>query len=243
MATGRSAGERLDDALARRVETPIPEPRGLPRYVSPLPTWLENVGLRLVWAVVFINVLGTAFGFYYYSAQLSMTPVVMWPIVPVSPLATLYLALSLSLWRLGYTGRIAQLLHVLAFFGCLKYGLWTVFVQLFIEGPGYVPLALWQFLIWSHVGMVLQAFLVPRYAEFPVWAVGLATTWYVINDMFDYFLSVLGGPHHTWLNEFFRNGFDRTIPAYEYTAAAAVVLTVSATFLAMATRIAILKRE
>lgn len=232
-------GERIDAAVARRFSGPVPEPRNLPRYVAPLPEWLENVGLRLVWPVIVANLLGTAFGFWYYSLQLSQTPLVMWPIVPVSPLATLFMALSLAAWRLGYT---AEWLHVLAFFGCLKYGLWTVFVQLFIEGPGYSHPAMYQFLIWSHAAMVVQAFLIHRYARFPVWAVGVATAWFALNDVLDYFVAVMGGPHHSWLNAFWTGtGFDRTIPAYDHTAAAAVILTVLATFLALVTRVAILQ--
>lgn len=238
----QSVGQRLDSFVASRVGGSIPAQRDLPRYVAPLPTWLENVAFRLVWLVVAINLAGTAFGFYYYAGQLSVTPLVMWPIVPVSPLATLYLAISLTLWKRGYDGYVAQLIHVLAFFGCLKYGFWAAFAQVFVEGSGYVPFAMWQFLIWSHVGMILQAFLITRYADFPVWAIAATTGWYVLNDMLDFFIPVLGGPHHTWLNEFFRNGIDRSIPSYDIAAAAAVFATVVAVFLAMATRIALLRR-
>ncbi len=236
----QSIGERLDTLVARRVGGSVPNQRDLPRYVAPLPTWLENVAFRLVWLIVGINLVGTAFGFYYYAGQLSVTPLVMWPLVPVSPLATLYFAISLTLWKRGYNGRLAQLIHLLAFIGCLKYGFWAAFAQIVIEGPGYVPFAMWQFLIWSHVGMILQAFLLTRYADFPVWAVGLATGWYVLNDMVDYFIPVLGGPHHTWLNALFRDGTVGSIPAYDVAAAAAVFGTVAAVFLAMATRVALI---
>lgn len=242
MGDTSSPGRRPDSHLAQHADARLPDPRGLPRYVAPLPTWLENTALRLVWLLIAVNLVGTLFGFWYYTPQLSATPVVMWPLVPVSPLATLYMALSLLLWRGGFTGRFAQLIHVLAFIGCLKYGLWSVYVQLFIEDVTPIPFLLWQFLIWSHAGMVLQAFVIQRYAEFPLWALALATMWYTINDVFDFFLTVFGGPHHTWLNVFFANGgFDRSIPAYDFMVAGAVVATVVAVFLALATRIAILK--
>ena len=234
-----SIGGRLDSFVAQRTDAPLPENRELPRSVAPLPVWLENLAFRLLWLVVAINLAGTAFGFWFYRAQLSATPLVMWPIVPVSPLATLYLALSLIAWRRGYTGRVAQLIHVLAVMGCLKYGLWAVFVQLFIEGPSHVPFVLWQFLIWSHVGMVAQAFLVQRYAQFPLWAVVTATGWFVLNDILDFFVSVLGGPHHTWINELWRNGFDRTLPAYDAMAVAAVVTTLISVALVLATHRAV----
>lgn len=236
-------GQRLDAFVARYVDADLPESTALPWYVAPLPEWLENVALRLVWLLVALNLAGTAFGFVYYFPQLSRTAIVMWPIVPVSPLATLYIAVSLTAWRLGFDGRIAQILHVLAFFGCLKYGLWTVVVQLFVEDASVIPFPFWQFLVWSHVGMILQAFLVSRYATFPLYAVAVATAWFTFNDVLDYFVVVAGGPHHTWLNVLVDNGIDRTLPAFDHMAGIALVATVLATFLALATRIEILRRR
>jgi uncharacterized membrane protein YpjA len=229
-------GWRLDEFVARHFETKVPDSRNVPRYVSPLPEWLENVGLRLAWPIVVVNLIGTLFGFVYYGPQLSATPVVMWPIVPVSPLATLYIAISLAAWRLGYSNSLVTLVHVLAFFGCLKYGLWSVYVQLFIEDASQIPFLLWQFLIWSHAGMVLQAFFIHRYAGFPLWAVVVTTGWYTFNDVLDYFVSLMGGPHHTWLNVLWRNGqIDRTLAVFDYMVAGAVVCTLLATVLALAT--------
>ncbi len=232
-------GHRLDAVVAQYFDGPIPEPRELPRYVAPLPEWLENVGLRLAWPIALINLLGTAFGFWYYWPQLAETPAIMWPIVPVSPLATLYMGLSLAAWRLDFS---AEWLHALAFFGCIKYGLWTPVVQVFINGQGGLDPLLYQFLIWSHLAMVVQAFLIHRYAEFPVWAVGIATGWFVLNDVLDYFVSVMGGPHHTWIRALnVPGGVDRTLPAFDHAAGTAVVATILAVFLALATRIAILE--
>lgn len=232
-------GGRIDRAVATQFDRPIPDPRGLPRYVAPLPEWLENVGLRLAWPIIFVNLLGTLFGFQYYWPQLSSTPYVMWPIVPVSPLATLYMALSLAAWRLGYT---AEWLHALAFVGCLKYGLWTPFVQIFLNGPEGLHPLMYQFLIWSHLAMAVQAFLIHRYARFPVRAVGVATGWFVLNDLLDYFVPVFGGPHHTWLRALYVNGaFDHTLPAFDYAAGAATTTTVLAVFLALSTRLALLE--
>ena len=236
-------GRRIDAAVATIVDTDLPEPRGLPRLVAPLPEWLENVGLRLAWPIAIVNVVGALFGFWYYWPQLQATPVLAWPLVPVSPLATLYVGLSLAAWRLG-VGRIAEPLHMLAFFGSLKYGLWTPFVQLWVNGPGLIEPWLYAFLIVSHLGMAVQAFLIHRYAAFRVWAVGLAAGWYVCNDVLDYFLAVLDGPHHTWVVALrTSDGIDRSLAAFDQMAAAAVVTTALAIFLAMATRVAIVRRD
>jgi len=244
MSSPRGVGRRIDAAVARYADAPLPEPRGLPRPVAPLPEWLENVGLRLAWPVVAVNLIGTAFGFWFYSGQLAAAPLVAWPLIPVSPLATLYMALSLSAWRLDLDGPLVALLHVLAFVGCIKYGLWTVFVQLFVEDTGALAFGLWQFLVWSHAAMVLQAFLLHRYAAFPPWAVVAGVGWYAFNDLVDYFVSVLGGPHHTWINANFRNGeLDRSLASFDLMAGSAVVTTVVATALVLATWYALSQRS
>jgi len=233
MSSPRGVGQRIDAAVARYADSPIPDPKGVPRWVAPLPEWLENVGLRLAWLVVFTNLAGTAFGFWFYGNHLAAAPLPAWPLIPVSPLATLYMALSLTAWRLG---RPSELLNTVAFFGCIKYGLWTVVVQGVIQGPGYVAPALWQFLIWSHAAMVVQAFLVYRYAEFPLWAVAAATGWFAFNDAVDYFVPVFGDLHHTRITALYRNGvLDRSLLAFDQMAAAAVATTVLTAVLAVAT--------
>ncbi|MEF8812654.1 MAG: DUF1405 domain-containing protein, partial [Halovenus sp.] len=133
MSGSAGIGTRLDAVVARYVDEPIPASRDLPWYVAPLPEWLENVGLRLAVPVALINLAGTAFGFWFYWPQLQQTPVLAWIIVPVSPLATMYMAVSLLAWRAGAD---AEWLHMFAFFGCIKYGLWTPIVQLYVNGPG-----------------------------------------------------------------------------------------------------------
>ena len=80
MSREGGVGRRIDAAVARYVEVSLPEPTGVPRWVAPLPEWLENVGLRLAWPVVAVNLVGTAFGFWYYSAQLAAAPLPAWPL-------------------------------------------------------------------------------------------------------------------------------------------------------------------
>jgi uncharacterized membrane protein YpjA len=219
----------------------LPSRDALPRYVAPLPRRLENVGLRFAWVIVAVNLAGTAFGFWYYRLQFAATPLPAWPLVPDSPVATLLIALSLAAWRLDLE---AEALHALAFFGCLKLGLWTPFVQLVINGQGDLAAWLYWFLVWSHLAMVAEAFLIHRYSDFPVRAVAVAVVWYAGNDLVDYFLPVLGGPHHTWIRaEATAAGIDHDLLAHDLAGAAAVLLTLAATFLALATRVKKLELE
>ena len=226
-------GRRLERALATVFDAALPPSRDRPRFVAPLPAWLEDIALRLAWPIAIVNLVGTAFGFWYYRFQLAGTPLAAWPLVPDSPLATLFIALSLIAWRLDVR---ANWLHVLAFFGCLKLGLWTPFVQLFVNGPGGIATWLYVFLITSHLAMVLEAFVMHRYAAFTVPAIAIATAWYGLNDLVDYFWPILEGPHHTTLRaEYVDGAIDHTVFAHDLAAVAAVTLTVIAIVLALGT--------
>ncbi|MDZ7701257.1 MAG: DUF1405 domain-containing protein [Halobacteriales archaeon] len=217
----------------------------LPRYLAPLPARLEDLGLRLALPIALVNLVGTAFGFWYYgihpfedpivTGQFAFEPVAMWALVPDSPVATLFIGLSLLLWWLG---RPNEYVNVLAFFGCIKLGAWTPFVLLaFADGFSYLHVAMFNFLFWSHLAMVLEAFVLHRYSDFPVAAIAVAVGWYGLNDLVDYFVPVIGGPHHTWIPPQFVDGAV-THPAgpHALAAAAAVALTVFATAAALATR-------
>jgi len=247
-------GQRLDGFVATYFDHSLPDSRGLPRWVAPLPEWLENVALRLAWPVAIVNLLGTLFGFWYYAGQpvnlmppllggqLGAAPVTAYPLIPDSPVATMFIGLSLVAWRLDLD---AEPLHMLAFFGCIKLGLWTPYVQLVLNGSaGIVPWLYW-FLILSHAAMAVEAFLIHRYATFSVGSVAVALAWYGFNDVVDYFWPVLEGPHHTWLRAepFLSSRFDHSVLAHDLAAAWAVVLTFLAVFLALATRAAILRSQ
>jgi len=97
---------------------------------------------------------------------------------------------------------------------------------------------MYHFLVWSHAAMAVEAFLIHRYSDFPVGAVALAVGWYLWNDVVDYFVPLVGDPHHTTVAaEWTGMAFDHASQAHNLGAAAAVFLTVLATFLALATRV------
>jgi uncharacterized membrane protein YpjA len=250
------------DAVRRLTgDRSLPRRESLPRYVAPVPEALENLGLNLAWLVVAINLAGTAFGFWYYgfhplpttdpliTGQFAVEPAAMWPLVPDSPAATLFVALAVAAWRLG---RPQEWLTALAFLGCIKTGVWTPYVLLVFKGDfSYLHPAMYNFLFWSHLAMVVQAFVLHRIADFTVGGVAVAVVWHGLNDVVDYFVPVVGGPHHTFVPA------ERTVDGvpqhgageavalgagpHELAAAGMVVLTLVATFLALATRVEKLK--
>jgi uncharacterized membrane protein YpjA len=207
----------------------------LPWYVAPLPEPIENLALNLAWPIVVVNLLGTGFGFYYYGFQLSRTPVEMWPFVPDSPLATLFIALALASWKLG---RPQQWLIGLAFLGNVILGGWTVWVHLaFYDQFGYLGEPMRQFLIWSHAAMVLQAFVLHRIGTFGVRAVGVSTLWYTVDTVVDYFVPIRGTLHHTFLPTPRDEPMFLGADALGVAAAGAVSLLILSLYLALATRV------
>lgn len=207
----------------------------LPRYLTPVPESIETFGLRFAWVIVAINLVGTAFGFWYYAAQFGATPTVMWPWVPDSPMATLFIALALACWKLGYE---KPWLTSLAFFGNIILGLWTPFTLL-VFADAYSPLhpLMYQFLFWSHLSMVVQAFVLHRISDFPVKGVAIALFWYASNLIVDYHVPIIGEPHHTVIP------VPRTEPmflgadALGVIAAGEITFTLLACFLALATTV------
>lgn len=238
--------------MATRVTDP------LPWYLNPIPRRIETLALRYAWVIVAINLIGTAFGFWYYLPQFRLEPLIAWPVVPDSPMATLLIALSLALHKLN---RSNEYLNVLAFFGCIKLGLWTpyvltVFADAFLAtvvpppqvvplfGSEFAPVAMYGFLFVSHLGMAVEAFLIQRYSDFPVRTILVAAGWYGFNDLVDYFVPIVGTPHHTRLPvEPVVNGVVQHVsPAHEVAAAGAITLTILTVLLSVATHQAKQKR-
>ena len=222
----------------------LPEREPLPRYVAPLPEWLEDLALRYAWLIVAINLVGTAFGFWFYAVetgQLMREPLVMWPWVPDSPMATLLFAASLAAWKLG---RPQEWLNAMAFFGCIILGLWTPYVLLAFREfyTGTHPL-MYQWLFWSHLAMVAQAFVIHRYSEFPPWAVGVAILWYGFDFIVDFLVPIVGEPHHTVLPTARNTPMWGNSTAIDVAAAGAFAFTVLALSLALTTRVWKLERK
>ena len=218
----------------------LPARDSLPRYVAPLPAWLEDFALRHADLLVAINLAGTAFGFWFYRFQFAGEPLIAWPIVPDSPTATFFIAAAFAFWRYG---RARDWITALAFLGCLKLGIWTpVVLLLFKTDFAYLHPLMYNFLIWSHLAMAAQAFVLHRISDFPVRAVAVAVLWYGFNDVVDYFIPIVGPPHHTYLPvEAMEGGITHTIHAHDLAAAVAVSLTLIGTVLLLVTHIETLR--
>ncbi len=135
--------------------------------------------------ILFANLGGVAFGFYYYAGQFAEMPPHLWLWVPDSPFAVGLMAAVLWLDR---KGRKSPLLETLAFIGLVKVGLWTAFVLKYHAAAFYAPdrAALSEILYWLHLGMVAEAFLLRPSARALPWALG----WYLLDLGLDYGLGI-----------------------------------------------------
>ncbi|WP_256393886.1 DUF1405 domain-containing protein [Natronoarchaeum rubrum] len=216
----------------------LPERDRLPAYLAPVPDAVEDLGLRNVWLVVAINLVGTAFGFWFYAfetGQLLDTPIVMWPWVPDSPAATLLAAGAFASWARGNS---REWLNALAFFGNLILGFWTPFVLLVFADRylAYQFIGMYLFLFFSHLSMVVQAFVIYRISDFPPKAVGVAVAWYGLDLVVDFFIPVVGEPHHTVIPRPRSAEMWLGATALDVVAAGAVLLTLLATYLSLSIR-------
>jgi uncharacterized membrane protein YpjA len=97
--------------------------------------------------------------------------------------------------------------------------------------------AMYAFLLVSHLAMVVQAFVLHRITDFPMAAVGVALLWYTIDLTVDYFIPIIGEPHHTSIPVAYGTEMFAGATAFQLAAWGAVVLTLAPLFWALATRI------
>jgi uncharacterized membrane protein YpjA len=153
--------------------------------------------------VTFLALNASAFlvgvSFYVHSEpSLADLPTFLYPLFGDSPtalaLATLSIATLLS--NLGRPVREAPVnrplayLHTLAFVWLVKYGLWTA-VALNLRPDLYVGFsaaALWDYwgIMFTHLGFVVEAFLIPHYGRTTRGALVFALVALLVNDVFDY---------------------------------------------------------
>ena len=156
--------------------------------------------LILLW----VNALGTVYGYYWYKNQLVHTYETMdrWllPFVPDSPTASLFFTFSLLFMlygnRIGGSAAGRALLAARGFVDAfalitsVKYGIWAV--AMIAAGGWQGDEIVWQewMLIVSHLGMAAEAFVYAPLMRFGAAAAASAAVWTLANDYFDYPLGV-----------------------------------------------------
>jgi len=149
--------------------------------------------------LVLLNLVGVAFGYFYYWSDLVSTAWYYWPWVAVSPNACLFMALFVYLYSIDYESSLVDFLGIMAFIGNFKYGLWTIVVVLSDFGgfAAAVSAEYYLFIVFTHFLMFLQSFLVLDYAVFEKHYFVLGVFWFFSNDFLDY----TGPMLHSWIPE------------------------------------------
>lgn len=132
------------------------------------------------------NILGTMYGYVWYSEQLNVTPIYFVPFVPDRPTASLFLCISIILMTFN---RHLEVIDTLAFVSLLKYGIWAIImnISMFLE-QGDITLNGMMLTI-LHGIMTLEAlYFYPRF-KITILAGWGAFIWMMINDVIDYCLN------------------------------------------------------
>jgi uncharacterized membrane protein YpjA len=164
--------------------------------------YLED-GPNLAWLIA-VNVLAMLVGVQFYVETLPEVPVYLWALYADSPAALFLVTLSLVtlLPNLGRAvsdapkNRALAYLHTLAFAWLVKYGIWT-FISLNLGfgayfGPPWNPDAFWSywFIIVTHLGFVVEAYLLPLYGATTRGALATTLLALLANDALDYLLGI-----------------------------------------------------
>lgn len=169
-----------------RAKTVIP--RRYARY------YLENAP-SLVWLVA-LNAAAMLVGVRFYVETMPGVSTFLWALYADSPAALFLMTASLvTLFaNLGRRlddvvhNRVLAYLHTLAFVWLLKYGLWTV-LALHLDFWSYFPsLNDYWFIVITHLGFVVEAYLIPHYGRTTRGALALSLALLLINDALDYAL-------------------------------------------------------
>lgn len=136
-------------------------------------------------AVLLINLMGTAFGYYYYQGLLESSPLWQWVFIPDSPNSTIIFSLAIALILLN---RASNVLSALGCVYVMKYGLWTMFVILYFPDYFLTPerADYYWLMFWLHFGMVLEPVVILHTLRRNMRTLLAPLVILLINDYLDY---------------------------------------------------------
>lgn len=145
--------------------------------------WMILSHKSFLWILLFINILGTVYGYDWYMWQLEITEPKFWIFVPDSPTASLFFLLAIIGWLIG---KNFKLIEALALITLVKYGLWAVVMNLLtLAETGSIGFVGWMLVV-SHFAMAVQAVLYVPFYKFGFGHIVLAAIWTLHNDLIDY---------------------------------------------------------
>lgn len=168
-----------------------------------LKTFAENLlsDKRYLAALFAVNIIGFIYGIHYYSYQLSITQKYLWIFTIDSPLPVLLFSVICALL---YLKKIPpQWLILFAFFGLIKYGIWTdIVIYLFRDYFFAIDALTYSLNVPLHFGMIVEGLLLSRLLKPKIRDILFVAGFYLVNDYLDYFLgnvTLIPDGYHTFL--------------------------------------------
>ena len=147
--------------------------------------------------LLFINIFGTAYGYWWYKGQLAVTPDHFLIFVPDSPTASLFFCIFLAFFIFG---KHVPYIEALAIVTLFKYGVWAVIMNLLtLIVSGYLSPAGYM-LIASHGAMAIQGLLYAPFYRIKIRHIAVAAIWTLHNDVIDYVFGMM--PKYGSLNQY-----------------------------------------
>jgi uncharacterized membrane protein YpjA len=156
--------------------------------------FIDLLGHRsTIWLLFVVNFLGTIYGYIWYKNQLAETVWWLWPFVPDSPTASLFFTIVLFAFILRKHWPLIEAFAAVTLF---KYGIWASVMIIWTGALGGE--LYWQhyMLLFSHLGMALQALLYSPYLSFRFKHLFIVSIWTLTNDVLDYSIAIF-----PWLDQ------------------------------------------
>ncbi len=156
--------------------------------------WIYSIlaDRRVLWLLLFVNVLGTIYGYIWYGWQLSDTPAIFLPFVPDSPTASLFFVFVLIAFLLGKNWPLFEALALVTLF---KYGIWAVVMNLLVSLVNGGLDLVGYMLIFSHLAMAIQGVLYAPFYRFKTWHLVVTGIWVIHNEIIDYIFKMMPRYH------------------------------------------------
>jgi uncharacterized membrane protein YpjA len=136
---------------------------------------------------IWINLIGVIAGLITYSKSMAATSPWLWIMLVDCPLYPVLMVFILAFRK----NKLVQKFSFLAFYGLIKYGLWTIVAWTLYYKQFLMISVMLGFIngiiLLGHFGMILESGFVARRASKSGWLeVLLPIAWMLTNDLFDY---------------------------------------------------------
>ncbi|PLR99941.1 DUF1405 domain-containing protein [Bacillus sp. T33-2] len=145
-----------------------------------------------LWLLLWVNIFGTAYGYYWYGWQLRETPPEFLLFVPDSPTASLFFVFVLIAFLKGRNWPLMQALAIVSLF---KYGIWAVVMNLLVFIVSGELDWIGLMLMGSHFAMAVEGILYSPFYRMKPRHLIIAAIIILHNEIIDYVFKMMPRYH------------------------------------------------